>query len=586
MKIPWRGLQVNEESCEGFVALQTERGERLRPVATSDDGGVISFAVPTRGLTEGEELTAILGGLSGTVAPRWSQPNRFFILVAAPKESSLEVPALHGDALDNVVAACVMDVIGGPMVSLRVYAPSTTCPGSDISLLVRPEDAHRNVASEQPGLLTVRLNGDRMPVERVSIPGTTCCKLTGVILPSEGVYRLEVLDTAAGIKAVTNPIWCRSKSSESILWGSMHGHTELSDGTGSAHSYFAGMRDECAIDFGALADHDHAGETPDEFWEITQATVKDFNQPGVFTTFLGYEWARWRRLGHGDRNVYYLDDGLPMFRSDDDGCPAPDDLFRALRDERALVIPHHPAHPGNHNDWSCHDPEKERLVEIYSLWGCSERSAADGNIWPGRPVDETRPDSGMNQLGFVQKALELGWKLGFTANGDDHFGHPADLTTRFRGQTGGITAVYAHGNAREAIWEAFWNRRCYATTGERIVVDFRLNGHPMGSELNLADHPGLAQERRLSVTVYGTSAIKSVEIVRNNKDLYTVAPETDDLCFEWTDTEALCEVSLPANKHSRVPFTFYYVRVTQTNNQMAWASPIWISLQETALGWS
>ena len=263
-----------------------------------------------------------------------------------------------------------------------------------------------------------------------------------------------------------------------------------------------------------------------------------------------------------------------MFRSDDGHYPTPPDLFAALKDETALVIPHHPANVGNHCDWKDHDPTKERLVEIYSVWGSSERSAADGNPFSmtGRPENEVHD-------GFVQRALAMGWRVGFTAGGDDHLGHPGDdsVHTDMRGRyKAGLLAVYSKDNTRDSIFEALYNRRCYGTTGPRIIADFQVNGSQMGSELSVREHASLAHSRTIAVSVHGTDRIARIEIVRNNEDVHVVQPNQLDASLEWTDTEPLSQINLPPAEHSSQPFTFYYVRITQADGEMAWLSPVWI----------
>lgn len=574
MKNAWGGLQSRDAKAEGYVSLYTEAGVSLPCDGQSDDGGVFSFVVPQDGLKQGAHVAA---RLAGTVAPRYSQPGKFFLLMTAQAGDEIKPPSLWGDTQGRIAGACMMDITGGDPSGFRAVAPSSVAPGREFGVLVRPEDSIRNVACEEPGELIVRLDEVELPARRVPIDGSKCCRLEGIVLPIEGVYRLEVEDATYGFVTVTNPIVCTADASESVLWGSMHSHTEMSDGTGTLDRYLTEMRDECAVDFGATSDHDRADETPEEFWRMSQDAVVRHNQPGEFTVFLGYEWAKWRKLGDGDRNVYYLHDRRPIFRSDDDAYPHPADLFPALKDEDAIVIPHHPAHIGNHNDWKDHDPEKERLVEIYSLWGCSERSVEDGNIYPGAPVENPRGVPGVNPLGYVQRALAMGWRVGFSANADDHAGHSSDRILRARNQTGGLTGVYADENTREAIFEALRTRRCYATTGDRIIVDFRLDGHAMGSELRLSEHPELASSRRISIAVNGTAKIKTIEIVRNNVDIHTITPAGPDFECEWVDSDALADVDLPPAQWSAVPFTFYYVRITQEDRQIAWASPVWIS---------
>lgn len=575
----WYGFQTTNLSAEGHLSLKTESGTALEPKGATDDAGVFSFAVPSSGFSQGDRLTADLGGAAGNRAPKLAVPDRFFLLHAVPKDTELRYPVLFGERPERLVGICMIDIIGGDQVSIRALAPSVVTVGREFSLLVRPEDRNYNVACTEPGSLTVRLNGREIPARRASVEGSTCCRLEGIMLPDEGVYRLEVEDSN-GFRTVTNPICAAGDSTPRVLWGSLHGHTQASDGTGSLDRYFTQMRDECAVDFGSTADHDHGEQTTDDIWALSQEAVARHNAPGRFTTFLGYEWAKWRKRGDGDRNVYYRHDRRPIYRSDDDAYPAPPDLFRALQDEQALVIPHHPAHIGNHNDWKDDDPSKERLVEIYSYWGCSERSIEDGNTFPGSPQHEWNPNSGINPLGYVRRALAMGWRLGFVAASDDHHGHPSDWTIRTKPTgvyTGGMTAVHARENTREAIWDALWNRRCYGTTSARIIADFSVSGHPMGSEVDLREHPELADERAIRVSVHAADKIRTIEVVRNNKDVYTVRPDGADAEIEWVDTQPLSEVNLPPAEFSDVSFTFYYIRVTQEDGQIAWLSPVWIS---------
>lgn len=577
----WANLQVDDESKEGYVALRRASGKKLQPRAVSNDGGMIVFELPDEGLKSGERLIMELGGPKGTIAPRVSQPNKFFLLVMASPEDKLALNCLAGNTLDRIVGACLMHIVGNDAERIRAYAPSHAVAGQEISILVRPEDKCRNVASTELGPLVVRLDGKELEVRRAPIRDSTCCVLGGIVLPKEGIYRLEVEDTSSGFETVTNPIECLPASPPAgILWGLIHAHTEISDGCASLDHCYTYMRDACGLDFGATGDHDHLWETFDAMWRLTQEAAAKYNEPGRFTTFLGYEWAKWRRKGYGDRNVYYLHDRRPMFRSDDANYPTPTDLFKALKNETALVIPHHPAEIRNHCDWKDHDPEKERLVEIYSFWGNSERSVTQGNPFPVKGLNRTDPDSGENPLGFVQRALECGWRVGFTAGSDDHFAHPGDMTvhgTKPWDYQGGLTAVYAAENTRESIWKALYDRRCYGTTGARIILNFELDGHPMGSELLLSAHPELASTRKLKASVHGAAEIKRVEIVRNNQEVHVLRPDSLDVTFDWADTEALADVNLPAALHSPVPFTFYYLRVTQTDGEMAWSSPIWIS---------
>ena len=70
----------------------------------------------------------------------------------------------------------------------------------------------------------------------------------------------------------------------------------------------------------------------------------------------------------------------------------------------------------------------------------------------------------------------------------------------------GLTDLYAE--AHPAIFDAIRKRRCYATTGEPIQIDFRVNGHFMGAEIEAASGPVI------EARVTGTSNLTAVEIVK------------------------------------------------------------------------
>ncbi len=584
IKIAWPGLQAEDEQKSGYVSLQTESGEKLKCVATSIDHGTFAYEAPKGGLKAGDRLIARLGGEAGTTAPSLSEADKFILLVTGPSGARPSALTLRDTTVDRVVGACLIDVTGNRMKSFMACTNSDAVAGQKISILVRPEDDHRNIAYTSPGRLIVRLNGREIEARRSEVEGSTCCRLDGVVLPKPGIYRLEVEDTARGIKTLTNPIRCSEKERpDKLYWGLLHGHTAYSDGTGSLDSYYTCLRDGSGLDFGAVSDHDHAYETTDAMWKAIQEAAIKYNDPGRFTAFLGYEWAKWRRNGDGDRNVYYLHDNRPMYRSEDDAYPRPPDMFKAIENETAMVIPHHPAEAGNFCDWKDHDPEKERLVEIYSVWGCSERSVNQGNPFPVKGPNREKLDSGEVPKGFVQKGLELGWRIGFTAGSDDHTGHPGELVYTDSAPweyQGGLTAVYAGANNRKSLWKGLWDRQCFGTTGARMIVEFDLNGHPMGSVLPASEQ--LASARKLKVTVHGTAKIKTIEVVRNNQDVHTVSPNTLDAQFEWTDTEPLKEINLTPTAHSPESFTFYYARITQEDGEMAWVSPVWILSDEVS----
>ena len=92
-----------------------------------------------------------------------------------------------------------------------------------------------------------------------------------------------------------------------VRWGDFHGHSNLSDGTGTPEDFLDYARDVAGLDAVCLTDHDHWGmlaldEYP-ELWERVRAATESRYEPGRFVTVLGYEWTNWI---HGHRHVLYF----------------------------------------------------------------------------------------------------------------------------------------------------------------------------------------------------------------------------------------------------------------------------------------
>jgi hypothetical protein len=584
----FKPLQTDRPGEDGYVTARTAEGAPLEirtdlsgsgPVRKSGQllvegsghPGLLALSVPDGGLAAGTVLEVTLGdrsaGGGGIQGPSISALNKFFVLYRAEGEN--ERPHFWGEEnWDLIVAACTLHVLGGDLRGLRAYAPSTCAPGDEVIILVRPEDERGSLSHQGAGALTVSHEGRELGCVAEGVPDSVCVRLR-LKLPEEGVYRLVVRDAESGLEATTNPIVCRSRDGDAgVYWGMIHGHTEMSDGTGTIENYFRQARDEAALDFAAPGDHDHTWETSDAMWYQTSRAVARWNDPGRFVTFLGYEWAKWRRNGDGDRNVYYLGDDRPLYRSDEGYFPTPADLFLALRAETAIVIPHHTGHFGNWCDFKDHDPEHERLIEIFQCRGSYE--CADG------PAPEKAKEPPKTE-GFVSRALELGWRVGFTAGGDDHVGH-AGTEFLVGPYKSGLMSVLAGERTRAAIWDALRNRRVVATTGPRILLNYTVNGEPLGSELSPASQPELSARRQLRIEFHGTAPAARIEVVRCNRVVAVFEAPGIDCRLDWVDEEPLDEVALPAAKFRANPFVFYYVRAVQTDGEVAWASPVWLDI--------
>jgi Protein of unknown function (DUF3604) len=578
-------LQVENPKAEGYVSARTEdgaeielcsdfeieepatKGEQLLTGSTSNPGLFI-IKIPEKGLKAGKIIEVIIGdpsqGAEGTTATTSSLYNKFFVLYKA--KSSDDRPLFWGpENWEQILGVCSMHIIGSTSEMIRVYGPAQCQIGEKVSLLVRPEDQWGNLSFEELNDLALYLDDEKIPADISKLPQSTCVRIVSKF-ERPGVLR-PVISDESGREAVCTPIICSDQSDDlNAFWGMIHGHTEMSDGTGTVEYYFRQMRDESRLDFGGTGDHDHIWETTDEMWRNICETVAEFNEPNQFVTFLGYEWAKWRKNGDGDRNVYYLADHRPLYRSAEGHTPTPPDLFNVLKNEKAIIIPHHTAHSGNWCDWKDHDPEHERLVEIFQFQGSYE-CEKDNPLLAG---------GGNKAIGFIDHALKMGWRVGFTAGGDDHSGHAGTDAQVGTYQNAGLMCVWAEKLDRKSLWQALWKRRVTATSGPRILLDFTLNDRFMGSEISVAENSKLASSRMITIKFHGTAPAKQIEVMRNSEAVKSFFNSGLDCELKWEDTLAIQEILLPSDKFCDHPFCYYYIRVVQDDDHVAWTSPIWI----------
>jgi hypothetical protein len=88
---------------------------------------------------------------------------------------------------------------------------------------------------------------------------------------------------------------------------------------------------------------------------------------------------------------------------------------------------------------------------------------------------------------------------------------------------------------------------------------------------------GAAGRRRFVLRGAGTHRLDAVELLRNNRVVFTAHPEGEDWQGVRTDGAPLAVLALTPTFAGDRPFVFYYLGVRQRNRQVAWSSPIWLT---------
>ena len=327
-------------------------------------------------------------------------------------------------------------------------------------------------------------------------------------------------------------------SGPQVLFGDIQQHSAHSDGVGSADETYLRARYRYGDDFAALTDHESfLGKRigPGE-WAYLQAVAEQHNDPGEFATIVAYEWTGKAFPGPGHKCVYLPGPGFPIVSRD--RVPEGKELVARIREQGAVTGPHHIGWTGA--DASGHEPVGQPIWEICSCHGCYES--------PGNPLGYR----GELDDQFAKPMLDRGLRFGFIANSDSHglLWHHGECRKRDPFRTG-LTAVLASERTREAILDAIRSRRCYATSGAKILLDVRADGHPMGSEVANA---GPAE---VHVRAVGTTDVDCVELVTPQGVVASEQPRSPSVTFV-----------------SSVSASYVYCRVTQSDGEMAWSSPI------------
>lgn len=305
-----------------------------------------------------------------------------------------------------------------------------------------------------------------------------------------------------------------------IFFGDLHNHNSVGYGLGSVERAFDIARNH--LDFVCVTPHAYgdydvtddmiddidAGRMKRPYIKITKdrwtdvcALVKDYHKPGEFVTFPGYER---HSSVFGDYTTLFPFDDAPLNYYRD-----LDDFIKHIRDQGAMTWQHHPAYPEGSSGavpkfWNS---DVTPVLEIFSEHGNAESDTAPEDYFRhsnrGRVTSQT-----------MQAFLAAGYRFGVIASTDDHLGFPGAYGE-------GKAAVLSPDLTREGIFDAIRNRRTYGVSGDRIIVDFRVNGNMMGTAIPYV------KKRTIACSITGWDWIDRVELVKNNRVIYREFPADD-----------------------------------------------------------
>jgi hypothetical protein len=421
-----------------------------------------------------------------------------------------------------------------------------------------------------------------------------------------GQYSVTHADEARQVEQVRAHRVTLGRRVYRIVRGDVHRHTEICmDGgiDGSLWDLYRYAIDAAAMDYVAVTDHNYGAwldtdepeskNTDDEYqWWRTQKSADLFYVPGRFTPLYGYERSVNFPLGH--RNILHVRRGVFSYRAPKLHIAERPELIERdarglwayLRRTGGIALPHSTG-TNMGTDWRLRDDELEPVAEIYQ----GDRNTYEDEGQPRAATREVMGDGFAGrapfQKGLIWNALGVGYRMGFIASSDHWSTHISYANL--------LVPEGAAGRAE--ILDAFRRRRTYGST-DNIVVDFHAGATPMGGELTDSRSPVF------TVRVVGTEPILRVEIIKNNRIVYTrspgaAAPDPRVLAFAYRDEERFADTSMGPTSQIRnwdAPETgirprppgktaYYYVRVIQSFSreqpaqpgEIAWSSPIYVT---------
>ena len=474
-------------------------------------------------------------------------------------ELDLDLPIRRGE-FDDLPR---IRIKGHTAVSLHVTCRPMQGVNEKFSLNIAAIDQYGNPAEDFDGEVLLAADAS------LSLPKSTkfgkhdrgCKRIGGLAGSKPGWFRIKA--ERGKVSGVSNYVVISAeKPAARLYFGDMHNHTLDCDGTNDIHEHFYYAPRVAGLDFGAVSCHAEYFGCNAAWRRYLKETAKA-NKPGEFVTFPGYEWAQ-----QGHTNAYFLSEedtvlvwGEPRMRAV--GNPPDEPQFRVgAANEReymkilkefkqpAFAIAHvHTAYTKDIDDsvlW---------LDEIYS---CHHHN---------RAKRENR----------LRDNLKRGLRLGVVAGSDMHrltMGHlckepgkrwPQGGWENCQFQTAGLQATYSPELTRQGLYQGMKDRRTYGTSGARIVLLFSCGQSPMGSQVKMK----AGETPEFKIEVGGTNALSEIALCRYDgrgwsEPLKKQVEDADRISTKWQDNEFSGR-------------GIYYVRVTQSDGEQAWSSPIWIS---------
>jgi len=326
-----------------------------------------------------------------------------------------------------------------------------------------------------------------------------------------------------------------------LYFGNIHSHTNISDGTGSLEEAYTWARDNAKADYIAITDHSNWFDNDKEGtinnastsskWMEALRVSDTFNEDDKFTAMYGYEMT-WSN-GTGHMNTY----NTAGFETRSNGnIDLPEYYRRLLTAPESISQFNHPGTTfGDFKDFGFYTKEMDALITLIEV-GNGEGPVRGSGYFPSYE--------------YYTRALDKGWHVSPTNNQDNH-------KKRWGNANTARTVIEAPALNRDNLYDAMRQRRTYATEDENVEISYTVNAQAMGSLLDNPDTLNLA----ISVSDPDGDKVSEISIVADGGAV--IANKS------FSTSQADWNLTLEPE------YSYYYVRVTMENGDIAVTAPVW-----------
>ncbi len=352
---------------------------------------------------------------------------------------------------------------------------------------------------------------------------------------------VSALSNSPSAIASTNPEFAFQ-----VVFGNLHSHSALSDGTGTLNTAYTHARDTANIDVLSVTDHSHYLTTSE--YNSILSTAAAFTETGVFVALAGQEMGIANSSGYGHMSVWNASQ------------VAPSSAFTNLTNAYNFLVSEGVPGGFNHPEPMNGGSNFNNLAYVFQY---------DHNI---NTIEVRNGKRSTNYQSRYLQALANGWHIGAVANQDNHNGLWGDQPNPNAGNDIYLTGMLVDSLAVDGVLDAIWNRRTYATEinppSDRVILRYKAGGVGGSTVWMGAIDTVSTTEIAFDVEGSASTGFQTLQLWRNG-----LIVKSDLLgsvsSFNWTYTD-----TVPTDNTNY----YYFVKIIQNDQDATWSSPIWFNV--------